>query len=137
LSRFVLDTSVAVVWCFEDETTPYAERSLDALASGEALVPFLWPLEVGNVLLTAERHKRITRAKATRFLRLLMDLPITVDTEGIAKAFTEVLAVAHEHGLSAYDAAYLELALRQGLPLATLDTGLRRAARQAGVQLLT
>jgi predicted nucleic acid-binding protein len=137
LSRFVLDTSVTVAWCFEDETTPYTESVLDALVKGEALVPCLWPLEVSNVLVNAERRKRLTRAKVTRFLQLLGDLPITVDTEGLARVFTDILSVAREHDLSAYDAAYLELALRQGLPLATLDTGLHRAARQAGVQLLT
>jgi predicted nucleic acid-binding protein len=135
LSRFVLDTSVTVAWCFEEETTPYTEGVLNALVKGEALVPCLWPLEVSNVLVNAERRKRITRAKVTRFLQLLGDFPITVDTEGGARVFTEVLSVAREHDLSAYDAAYLELALRQGLPLATLDTRLRHAARRAGVEL--
>jgi predicted nucleic acid-binding protein len=135
LSRFVLDTSVTIAWCFEDETTPYTESVLEALAKGEALVPCLWPLEVSNVLVTAERRKRITRAKVTRFLQLLGEFPITVDAEGVASVFTEVLSVAREHDLSAYDAAYLELSLREGLPLATLDTRLRAAARRAGVEL--
>ena len=135
MSRFVLDTSVTVAWCFEDETTPYTESILNALVKGEALVPGIWPLEVSNVLVNAERRKRITRAKVTRFLQLLGDFPITVDTEGVARVFTEVLSVAREHGLSAYDAAYLELALREGFPLATLDAPLRNAARRAGVEV--
>jgi predicted nucleic acid-binding protein len=135
LTRFVLDASVTLAWCFEDEASPYAEAVLEKLAPGAAVVPSIWPLEVANALLVAERRKRLTRAKVTRFLQVLRSLPIVVDSEGGARALDTVLDLARAHGLSVYDAGYLELALRDGLPLATLDERLKRAARQAGVEV--
>lgn len=136
MSRLVLDTSVAVAWCFEDETTAYTERVLDSLVRGaEALVPPLWPYEVANALLVAERRGRVTWAKISQFLHALSGLPVSVDTQGVTAAFEQVLATARTQNLYVYDAAYLELALREALPLATLDSALRKAAKACGVKI--
>ena len=132
---FVLDSSVTVAWFFEDEADAYAEGIEDALASGTALVPSLWPLEVGNALLMGERRKRATEAKVTQFLALLRSLPIAVDDETTARAWSDVLTLARSRKLSTYDAAYLELAMRRALPLATLDEKLRATAEALGVTL--
>lgn len=136
MSRFVLDASVTVAWVFEDETALYTESVLEMLSTGEAVVPVVWPLEVANALLSAERRRRLTRAKAAKFLAALQDLPITVDADGPLRAFSEILSLARERGLSAYDASYLDLAIRTGLPLATLDKNLRKGAQQIGVPLV-
>lgn len=130
---FVLDCSVAVAWFFEDEADAYAESVEDAMASAAAVVPSLWRLEVANALLVGERRRRATEAKVTQFLTLLNSLPITPDDETTARAWSDTLHLARAHDLSAYDAAYLELALRRGLPVATLDHKLKAAARAAGV----
>ncbi len=136
--RFVLDASVAVAWCFEDETTKFTEGVLQLLADGaEALVPSLWPFEVANALLIAERRKRIVLTKVTALLQRIAGLPISVVTIDPRHAFEQILPLARGQGLSGYDAAYLELALRQGIPLATLDEELRRAVRMIGVELVT
>jgi len=135
--RFVLDASVAVAWCFEDEATRFTEGVLDLLSAGaEALVPSIWPLEVANALLIAERRNRIVLARVTVLLRQVAGLPITVMPIDAALAFEQILPVARQQGLSQYDAAYLELALRQGLPLATLDEQLRKSAKGTGVGLV-
>lgn len=133
---FVLDCSVTMSWCFEDETSPATESILDMLADGFALVPSLWSLEVANVLLAAERRKRLTEAQSVRFVELLRSLPITIDEDTSSRAFRETMLLAREHGLSSYDAAYVELALREGLPLATRDIHLKRAARKCGIRLI-
>jgi predicted nucleic acid-binding protein len=136
LSRFVLDASVTVAWCFADETTAYTETVLEMLAAGgDALAPAIWPLEVANVLVMAERRKRITLAKTTNFLQLLAGFAVSLDAASAAQTFDKVLSLAREQGLSTYDAAYLELAIREGLPLATLDTDLKKAARAVGVRI--
>ncbi len=135
--RLVLDASVAVAWCFPDEATPYTEGVLDLLASGtEALTTAVWPFEVANALLVGERRKRISVAQVTTVLHRISGLPILVDTIRIEIAFSQILLVARQEQLTEYDAAYLELALREGLPLATLDNGLKRAARTSGVSLV-
>ncbi len=134
---FVLDCSVAVAWFFEDEADAYAEGVEDALASATAIVPSLWPLEVGNALLVGERRKRASEAKVTQFLALLRALPIAVDEETGARAWSAVLTMARQHNLSTYDAAYLELAVRRALPLATMDERLKRAADAVGARLYT
>lgn len=133
---FVLDCSVSMPWCFADEESPYAEAVLDHLATTAAIVPALWRLEAANVLLAAERRKRITHADMRRLADFLSDLPIQEDAETTRHGFTRILEVGYTGHLTAYDAAYLELALRLGLPLATLDQQLSRAAREAGVPLL-
>ena len=137
ISRLVLDASVALAWCFPDESTPGAERLLDSMAGGStAIVPAIWPFEVANAMLTAERQKRLSMAQVTAALRNLALLPIAVAGVQLEFILGSVLAVARQSQLTAYDAAYLELALREALPLATLDDRLRRAARNAGVSLV-
>ena len=136
MSRFVLDCSVAMAWCFEDESDGYADAVLDRLDNGTAVVPSHWPLEVANVLLDAERRGRLKEADSTRFLELLGALPIEVDSETPARAFGAILSLGREHGLSSYDAAYLELAMRESVPVASLDQPLRLAAEGSGVSLL-
>ncbi|HUY92189.1 MAG TPA: type II toxin-antitoxin system VapC family toxin [Pirellulales bacterium] len=130
---FVLDCSLSVAWFFEDETDAYAQAVEDSLPAAAAIVPALWPLEVANALLMGERRKRATEAKATTFLGLLKALPIALDDETAGRAWQESIHLARTHRLSVYDAAYLELALRRGLPLATLDDRLKAAAAAVGV----
>lgn len=132
-TRFVLDGSVTIVWAFEDETDPYAEAVADSLEDVPAIVPALWRLEVANALLVGERRSRITEAKVAQFLTLLKCLPISVDDETALRAWPDTLSLARLHDLTVYDAAYLELAVRLGLPLASLDTQLKEAAAAAGV----
>ncbi len=129
---FVLDCSLTVAWFFEDGMNRYAQAVEDSLAAA-AVVPGLWPLEVANALLVGERRSRATEANVTTFLRLLAALPIALDDDTASRAWQQSLHLARSHRLSVYDAAYLELALRQGLPLATLDDRLAAAATSAGV----
>lgn len=133
---FVLDCSITVAWLFEDESTPQTDELLDRLKDSGALVPALWRLELGNVLAMAERLKRITAAQIADYLDLLGRSPIVTDTETDSRAFREILALARSEGLTTYDAAYLELAVRRRLPLATLDKELIRVARRVGVSTL-
>lgn len=133
---FVLDCSVTMAWCFADESDAYSDAVLDGLAEREAVVPALWPLEVGNVVIGAARRKRLTVAHASHFLDLLAALPITVDKDTPDHALGRTLSLAREHGLSLYDATYLELAMRTGLPLATRDATLIRAAQRSGARVL-
>ena len=131
---FVVDASVTLAWCFEDEASPQTEAILDLLSDDSAVVPSLWELEVSNVLLLGERRRRLSESQTARFVALLGQLPILVDSANVD--MEAVLAVGRHHGLTAYDAAYLVLAEREGVPLATLDTKLRNAARAVGVQLI-
>lgn len=134
--RMVLDASVTVAWCFEDETTQDTERVLDALSSGvEAIVPAIWPFEVANALLAAERRGRLRVAEATRFLAMLSKLPITVEPATQKRNFDHVLPLSRQFGLTQYDASYLEVAIHYGLRIATLDGQLRDAAQVSGVAL--
>lgn len=133
--KFVLDASVALAWCFEDEGGEYPERLLEALRTGEAVAASLWTLEVSNGLLAAERRGRIEPQEVTRAARLLMALPIVVDPVERGRALTTTFRLARARDLSVYDAAYLEVAVRLGLPLATLDAGLRTAAEAEGVEV--
>lgn len=127
MTRFVLDCSVTMGWCFEDEGDRYSDAVLAALSSDRAIMPSLWSLEVANVLVASERRGRLTHEDGQRFLELLRGLPITVSP--FAPEAAEVQALARAHRLSAYDAAYLSLALRMRLPIATRDRALRTAAR--------
>jgi predicted nucleic acid-binding protein len=135
LNRFVLDNSVVMAWYFEDEANDYTAEILQSLAEGDALVPAIWPLEVANVLLVGERGGRSTEARTSRFIALLDALPIRVDAATSQHALSGVLTLAREQRLSAYDAAYLDLAMREGVSLATQDKALRRAAEACGVGL--
>lgn len=131
---FVVDASVTMAWCFEDEAGDATEAALDRLAGEGGLVPLLWRYETSNVLLIAERRGRVSEFHAASLLHRLQQLPISV--EAAPAAMDALLATGRMHGLSAYDAAYLNLAERQGIPLATLDRGLCGAARTAGVPLV-
>ncbi len=122
-------------WCFADEATIYTNGVRDSLARDSAVVPSIWPLEVANVLTIAERRNRLREADALRFVALMQSLPIAVDDETSQKALREVLGLAREYQISAYDAAYLDLALRKGLCLASLDGRLKDAAIRAGAPL--
>jgi predicted nucleic acid-binding protein len=130
---FVLDGSVTLVWGFADEDDDYAAAILDRMPDLQAHVPNLWPLEVANALLVGERRGRTTPANAAHFLALLGAFPIAVDAETVARAWVETMHLARTHNLSAYDASYLELAMRLGAPLATLDARLKAAATAVGV----
>lgn len=133
--RLVLDGSLTLAWYFSDEVDPYADAVAKGLASREALVPSLWRLEIANTLIIGERRKRSTEAQAAAFLARLEVLPIVIDDETDARAWSETIRLARTHTLSAYDAAYLELAMRRGLPLASLDDQLKAAAKAVGVPL--
>jgi len=126
-----------MAWCFADELDAYADGILDALSESEAIVPALWSLEVANTLLQGERRRRLTVADGQHFLDLLEGLPIRLDSETATRATGATLAIAREYRLSIYDAAYLELAMREGVALATADKKLRNASKSAGVPLFT
>ncbi len=134
--RFVLDNSVALAWCFEDEQTDASRALLDRVVETCAAAPQLWPLEALNGLLSAERCGRLAAGVRRRLAGLLSDLPITIDDETAGRVWVATAQLAERHRLTAYDAAYLELAARLGLPLATSDTALMKAAKDAGVELL-
>jgi predicted nucleic acid-binding protein len=136
VTGFVLDASVAVAWCFEDESTPKAWALLDRLRTAPGHVPTLWALEIGNILLGAEKRRRITQARTVEFLSILGELDIRVDPDLPGRAFRDVLPLARERRLTTYDATYLELAMRLGLPLATKDKALARAAMALRIKTL-
>ena len=136
MKAFVLDCSIAAAWLFEDEARPETDDLLEQLRDGGALVPNLWHLEVGNVLVQAEKRGRINVAQISARLDLLASLPIVTDAETSPRAFREILSLARSEALTTYDAAYLELALRRGVPLATQDKALVRAAKAAKVETL-
>lgn len=131
---FVLDSSMALAWCFPDER-PSAQSILDLLATSTAIVPHLWHLEIANALLMGERRKRSQPSDTVQWLNYLRSLPIQAEEMLAPSLWENILTVARTYSLSAYDAAYLELALRRGLPLATLDKDLRKAAKESGVTL--
>jgi predicted nucleic acid-binding protein len=132
---FVLDASVALAWCFADEKDPFADAVAGRFPGVVAVVPNLWHLEVANIFVTAERRGRCTHADIVAWYGFLAGLPITVDDRTPTAAWGTTTDLARTHQLSAYDAAYLELALRLPAPLATLDKKLETAARAAGVGL--
>ncbi len=133
----MVDASTALAWCFPDETSDHADRVLVSLEGKATLVPAIWSLEVANAVLVGERQKRLNYEEIRRFATLLDGLSIVQDLQPIREYVTNVLPLAREHGLSAYDAAYLELSLRRGAPLATLDGKLQKAARKAGVKIFS
>jgi predicted nucleic acid-binding protein len=134
LSRFVLDASVALSWCFQDEASAYADQILHMFAEGaEAHVPAIWPFEVCNALVIAERRNRIGVAGSTYWLNRIAGLQIVTSPLSHLRETAEPFSIAREYGLTIYDAAYLELAHRSDLPLATIDRKLQAAARRAGI----
>ncbi len=133
---FVVDASVTMSWCFEDEATPYTESVLERLLEFEAVAPAIWPLEVANILLLGEQRGRIPRPKTEAFVRVLKELRVSVEESTPESVLGPVLQIGREYGLTSYDASYLELAMRRALPLATLERRLADAAGQAGVALV-
>ena len=134
--RFVPDVSAVCAWCFEDERTESSEALLIRLPECELCVPALFLWELGNVLLMAERRTRITSADRNRFLALVVQLDLGIDPADPNVVWHDVLSLAAQHRLTSYDAAYLELAMRWGLPLASRDNALIEAARTCGLELL-
>ena len=132
----VLDSSTALAWVLPDESSPESDALLDRIADAGAAVPGLWHLETANILLVAERRGRVTAIERQKALSALADLPIQVDPHTAGQAWTNTLTLAAAHNLTVYDASYLELAMRAGLPLASLDRVLRLAAEACGVRLL-
>lgn len=130
-----MDGSVTMVWGFEDEADDYAAAILDRIPDHQAIVPSVWPLEVANALLVGERRKRLTPTDAARFLAILGTFPITVDAETASHAWHETSHLARAHALSADDATDLDLAIRLGLQMATLDDKLKTVATAVGVAL--
>jgi predicted nucleic acid-binding protein len=130
---FVVDASITACWAFRDEDHPRSDLALAKLRSDEALAPVLWWFEVRNILVANERRKRLAQTDTADFLRELARLPITLDR---TPEESEILRLARAHGLSVYDAAYLELAQRHRVELATLDGDLMDAARAEAVGLL-
>ncbi len=133
---FVLDCSVALAWILPDEGRRQVMALLERLGTESAVVPEVWPLEVANALLIAQRRGRITEKDVARALEDLAALPIQVDQETNRQALRATLTLATKYRLSSYDAAYLELAQRIRVPLATLDTKLRSACKSAGIEVL-
>ena len=132
----MIDASVALAWCFGDERTEATVSLLERLQTDAAAVPNLWHLEVANGLALAERRGRITPAESAELIALLEMIEIVVDEETPARAITRLLDLAREERLTAYDASYLELAMRLGLPLASKDADLCDAAERLGVSVL-
>ena len=135
MTGIVVDASVALAWCFPDEASEYADGVLVALEGRTVIVPAIWALEITNALLVGARRKRVRQPAIRQFVELLRGLTITEHSQTIADTVINVLPLAREYGLSAYDAAYLDLAVRQGAPLATLDSALQKAGRSAGINI--
>ena len=133
---FVLDNSVALTWCFEDERTPVTTALLEQVGESGAVAPMLWPLEALNELLVAERRGRLDAAKRRILASFLAALPIKLDEETASQAWIATADLAERFNLSSYDAVYLELAQRRNLPLASLDHDLRAAAGALGLTVL-
>ena len=136
MNSFVVDNSVVMSWCFNDEANRYGDAVLDRLSECTAIVPLVWPLEVVNVLLVAERRNRLKQVDSVRFLTLLSQLPIVVEHEGPERKMTDLLSLGRANNLSSYDAAYLDLAMRNDCPIATLDKKLIEAANNVDVKIL-
>jgi predicted nucleic acid-binding protein len=135
--RFVVDASVVLTWCFPDENSALTQKVAQMFKEGDsAIAPSFWPHEVLNALLVGERRKRISTVLIRSFLTDLEALPITLQEVQAEAVFDRIQSLSREHGLTAYDAAYLDLAQANGLPLATLDEDLIRACAKSGVELL-
>lgn len=133
---WVIDSSLALAWALPDETSKEAERFLSRISMRNILwIPALWWYEIANALLMAQRRKRLTEAERIRLTELYRKLPIRTDTMLGPDAMWRFHTFAVEYNLSAYDAAYLELAQRRGLGLATADRPLRLAAQRAGIKV--
>ncbi len=137
MSRFVLDASVVLTWCFPDENTALAQHVAHRFKQGDtALAPSFWPHEVLNALLAGEKRKRISKEMVQSFLGDLAALPVTLEQFPAGIVFDRIQSLSRNHGLTAYDAAYLDLALDSGLALATADEALLRACKNVGAGLV-
>lgn len=135
-AAFVLDCSLTMRWLFENEATRHTVALLDRAETDTALVPAFWFLEVANVIAVAERNKKITAEKSTDFLQQLLRLDVEIEEDAAERAFNHLLPLCRAHGLTSYDAVYLDLAERRRLPLASLDEPLCKAAKKLGIKLL-
>ncbi|MCW5699607.1 MAG: type II toxin-antitoxin system VapC family toxin [Rhodospirillales bacterium] len=136
LTPLVIDCSVTVAWFLSDERSDGADRILDHVVNRSACVPTLWLIEVGNVLLVAERRRRISTTNRKRALNYLRDLPIVTEETSAQQAWGSMINLAETYRLSLWDATYLNLAMERGFPLASFDKALRAAAIECGVELL-
>jgi len=134
LNAIVVDASVALAWCFPDEASNYADSVLVAIETQTLIVPAIWAVEIANALLVGERRKRIRQPDVRRFVELLKDLNIAEDAQAVADTVNNIFPLAQKYRLSAYDAAYLDVAVRRDIPLATLDGDLQKAALAAGIK---
>jgi predicted nucleic acid-binding protein len=134
--NWVVDCSMAMAWCFEDEATPRTQALLDRTEDEAFVVPLHWPLEVTNVLRTAVKRGRLSEAKSVERASALASLSLRYDLLTHQLAFTSIYQMAQKYKLTTYDASYLELAVRLGAELATNDEDLAQAAKKAGVVLL-
>ena len=124
---FVIDNSIVMAWCFDDESNEFTDSIQARLLNHTAFVPAIWPLEVANMLLVAERKKRLKKNDSNRFIALISALPIIVESTSPFQIFYNTLPLARKYQLSSYDASYLELAIHKKLPIATLDKAIIRA----------
>jgi predicted nucleic acid-binding protein len=138
--QLILDNSVTMRWLFNDGSPSdqtYAKYVLTSIANSIVIVPGVWCLEVANVIAKAESKYGLTEARSSEFIQALQQMNIQVDPETARYALSDTLQIARRYNLSSYDAAYLELALRKGLPVATLDEGLQKALKKAGAKRFT
>ena len=136
MSGLVLDADIALGWCFEDHGDGYCDSVLGALRDERGMVPAHWMLELSNVLVAAQKRQILSEADVGRFLELIRELPLDTDGETAFRAAGQTRLLARSHGLSTYEAAYLELAMRHSALLATRNSNLRAAARRCGVTLM-
>ena len=135
MTQVVVDASTALAWCFPDEASDYADGVLVALDGKTILVPAVWGLEIANAVLVGERNKRLRQPEIRRFTTLLENLSLVQDVQRAGEYVSNLLPLARQYSLTAYDAAYLELSMRHSAPLATLDARLQKAAQKAGVKI--
>lgn len=135
MTGVVIDASMALAWCFPDERSEYADSLLVALDGKTLLVPSVWSLEIAHAVLVGERQRRLGSPEILRFTTLLENLAVLEDVQPVGELVGNVLPLARQYSLSAYDAAYLELSIRRAAPLATLDRRLEKAARKAGISI--
>lgn len=136
MSALVIDSSVALAWCFVDERNERLAAIEQKVTDSGAVVPGHWHLEMANILVMAVRRGRITEQQRDVYLQALSSLPIEIDGETSARAWNDTVQLAEAHRLTVYDAAYLELAVRRRIPLATLDSDLGKAAASEGLTVL-
>lgn len=135
MKGIIIDASVALAWCFPDEASEYAESVLLAVENQAVIVPAIWAVEITNALVVGERRKRIRQPEMRRFVELINGLRVVEDRQPFSDTVSNVLPLAREYDLSAYDAAYLDVASRHEMPLATLDGPLQKACIEAGIDV--